>query len=310
MPRDWEAQLREWAKPPGTVEQTKMETAEREIRKAISSHRSLASRDISVFAQGSYRNRTTVPGDSDVDVCVVLNDVFFSNWHWVEREGTKTIEQVAALKRAAGVSDAEYGYSQFKNDVGAGLVAHFGAAAVKRGDKAFDVHESKRWVDSDVVAAFEHRRWQGTSGRLSYVTGTEFVSDSGQRIVNWPQQHYDNGVTKNARTQERFKAMARALKNLRTAMDDAGVAAAEPIPSFLIECLAYNVPDSKFGNTLYTQDMKNVIYEGWEATRTNEAKWVEVSDLKWLFHGNQPWTRQQACDFLHAAWNFDGLGKS
>ena len=45
------------------------------------------------------------------------------------------------------------------------------------------------------------------------------------------------------------------------------VAAAEPIPSFLIECLVYNVPDTKFGNTLYTQDMKNVIYEGWEATR-------------------------------------------
>jgi hypothetical protein len=313
--RDWEAQLHAWAKPPGVVEQTKMETAEREIRKAISSYPALAARNITVFPQGSYRNRTNIPTESDVDVCVVLKDVIFSDWYFTESEGVKDSERVAAFEREAGLSEASYQYAEFKNDVGAALVAHFGSAAVKRGDKAFDVHESSKWVDSDVLPAFEHRRWHRDYYRkLTYTPGTEFVSDSGKRIINWPQQHYDIGVRKNTVTGERFKAMVRALKNLANAMADAGVEAAKPIPSFLIECLVYNVPNGNLNNYTYTQDMKNVIAVGWEATKSQEAsdqaKWVEINELKWLFHFAQPWTRQQAADFLWAAWNYDELGKA
>lgn len=313
--RDWETQLRTWAKAPGTVEQAKMETAEKEIRAAISGYPALAARNIKVFPQGSYRNRTNIPTESDVDICVVLKDVIFSDWTFTEGQSWKTPDQVAAFWREAGLSEAAYQYAEFKNDVGGALVTHFGASAVKRGDKAFDVHESSRWVDSDVVPAFEHHRWERDYyRRLTSTVGTEFVSDSGKRIINWPQQHYDNGVAKNTATGERFKAMARALKNLRNEMADAGIEAAKPIPSFLIECIVYNVPNSNFGNYTYTRDMKNVIAVGWEATQSEEAadraKWVEVSTLKWLFHFLQPWTRQAAADFLWAAWSYDDLVKA
>jgi len=37
------------------------------------------------------------------------------------------------------------------------------------------------------------------------------------------------------------------------------------------------------------------------------SKWGEVSELKYLFRVNQPWTRQQAHSFLSAAWAYIGF---
>src|SRR5207253_395086 len=111
---------------------------------------------------------------------------------------------------------------QFRDDVGASLVARFGSApAVSPGDKAFGIHETRTRVDADVVAALIHRRYHpdGSSN-----VGVEFRSRKGQQIINWPEQQNTNGVTKNQATGERFKAMVRALKNLRVEMDDQGVA--------------------------------------------------------------------------------------
>lgn len=307
MSRDWETQLRSWAKAPGKTEQDKMERAEREVRLAIAESPALAQRNIEVFAQGSYKNHTNIPTESDVDVCVVLKDVFFSDWFHVDGRGSKSPEVTKRLKAEVGISDASYTYEQFKDEVGAALVAHFGESAVKRGDKAFDVHESSRWVDSDVVAALEHRMYlRGAQGQLTYTSGVEFVTDSGKHIVNYPKQHYEKGVTKNLATGERYKAMVRALKCLRNAMDDAGKPAADPIRSFLSECLVSNVENAKLNTSSYVQDMKNVISAGWNAARS-EAEWYEVNRIKYLFHANQPWTRKQVEDFFHAAWNFDGL---
>src|SRR3981081_3462706 len=77
MARDWEAQLRAWATPPGAAEKQKIDTAESEVRAAIRASSALNARQVEVFAQGSYRNRTNVPRESDVDICVRCNDTFF-----------------------------------------------------------------------------------------------------------------------------------------------------------------------------------------------------------------------------------------
>ncbi len=69
--RDWEAQFREWAKPPGKTEQDRCDNAVSAIRNAIRASEKLRSRGVSIFAQGSYRNNTNVRKDSDVDIGVL-----------------------------------------------------------------------------------------------------------------------------------------------------------------------------------------------------------------------------------------------
>ena len=73
----WETAFVSWAKPPSETEQTKAENAESAIKAAIDNHSKLASMNITVFAQGSYKANTNVRLDSDVDICVRLDDTFF-----------------------------------------------------------------------------------------------------------------------------------------------------------------------------------------------------------------------------------------
>ena len=53
---------------------------------------------------------------------------------------------------------------------------------------------------------------------------------------------------KNDATGRRFKAVVRILKRLRNEMVDNGHKVAGPIPSYLIECLIWNVPNEGFGH--------------------------------------------------------------
>src|SRR5271156_2359967 len=78
--RDWESVLGSWGAAPSATEQTKCENAERAIRKAIDASWKLSSKNIEVFAQGSYANRTNVREDSDVDICILCKNTFFPNY--------------------------------------------------------------------------------------------------------------------------------------------------------------------------------------------------------------------------------------
>jgi hypothetical protein len=298
---DWENTFVAWSKPSSDDEQRKMDNAVGQIRKAIATSSTLAKYDIYVFPQGSYRNNTNVREESDVDVCVMNRDVMFPDFTFAD----------GLTREALGLGSHPYTYPDFKDDVEAALVTYFGRAAVKRGDKAFDIKESTTRVEADVVATYQHRRYTGnpSHGRPPSITGTEFIADSGTRIINWPEQHSENGVAKNKRTGSRFKYMVRILKRLRYYMEEKNVAAAEGIPSYLIECLVWNVSDAAFGHSSYTNDMREVLAQTFNGTITDEAcrEWGEVNELKYLFRPAQPWTQTQAHTFLSAAWDFVGF---
>lgn len=268
--------------------QTRCENAVKEVRAAINASAKLNRRNIRVFVQGSYRNRVNVRQDSDVDIGVECEDVMFSDLP----EG-KT-------KADFGITPAEYTYEQFKMEVGEALASHFGVGAVTRGDKAFDVKASQRQVEADVAPFFQHRRYRADG---TYNQGVELCPDSGGRIINWPEQHYANGVDKHTRTSQRFKKIVRILKCLRNEMDEKGRAAAKPIPSFLIECLVFNAPTRCFGNDKWYDDVMAVLAYLRENTAADHLcnEWGEVSELKYLFRGSHKWTRQQAHDFIKAA---------
>jgi hypothetical protein len=296
--RNWEAIFEGWGKPPSQTEQDKCENAERAIRKAIAASDALTSRSVDVFAQGSYRNRTNVRQESDVDICVRCTDTFFYD-----------VEPGVSLQDA-GIIASTYLFTQFKNDVGTALTNYFGSQAIRRGDKAFDVHANTYRVDADVVPTFEYRYfYRPTNGRIVYHSGTKFVCDTGREIINWPQQNYDNGVRKNDVTGRRFKAVVRILKRLRNEMAEARITAAQPIASYLNECLAWNVPNEGFGHTDYKADVRYAIAHLWTNTRTVDTcrEWAEINQRKYLFHTSQPWTPEQAHAFLDAAWTYVGF---
>lgn len=295
---DWEQQFSKWSSPPGSSEEQRIANTEKGIKDALSASAALNGRNIRVFTMGSYRNNTNVRQDSDVDIAVVCYDVFFPDYP----EGTtqETFDNV----------DGHYLYATFKNEVAQALVARFGSASVTRGNKAFDVHENTYRVDADVAPFFEHRRYQRSGDHES---GVELRPDNGQplTVINWPEQHHSNGVSKNNATGKRYKAVVRILKCLRNEMAEAKISAADDVHGFLIECLVWNVPNDHFGNTALTSDVRASLAFLFNNTRTDAecAEWGEVSELKYLFRPTQKWSRTQAHAFISAAWDYLGYAE-
>ncbi|SRR5579871_593387 len=291
----WEETFTWWGTPPGTTEQEKCDNAVRAVRKAIDASTALTGRTIMVSPQGSYHNRTNVRADSDVDVRVVCQDSIF-----FDLPGGKTPADFGIT------TPANYPFSQFKHDVGDALISYFGRNFVTPGNKAFHIHENSYRVDADVVPCFQYQRYQENGLRP---VGTAFLAGPNARIVNWPSQNYENGVAKNEATGRRFKAVVRILKRLRNAMSENNVPAAKPIPSFLIECLVWNVPNIAFGHDTYTADVRWALAHLFNNTIKSEdcSEWGEINELKYLFRGGQPWTLAQAHAFVSAAWDYVGF---
>lgn len=294
MTGDWESVFSSWAKPAGKTEQERCENAERAIRNAIAASDKLKHRNIKVLTQGSYRNRTNVRKDSDVDVGILCYDTFFMDL------------PKGHTKEDLGIGPATYHYTQFKDEVDEALRTHFGESSVHRGNKAFDIHENSYRVDADVAPFFEHRRYLVND---DYLSGVELWSDKDQRVINWPEQHYQNGVKKNTQTNKRYKSLVRITKSLCNEMSDVGIAEAKPILGFLVECLVWNVPNDDFGHDTYKSDVRACLAYLFNNTRTDEecSEWGEVSELKYLFRKSQKWTREQAHSFLSEAWDYLGF---
>ena len=280
--------------PPSDTEQERMKRAETSVKNAINSSDKLKHRDITTFTQGSYRNNTNVRKESDVDIGVLCYDTFFMNLP----EGY--------TRESFNLQPATYDYSRFKEEVGQALIDYFGKTAVTRGNKAFNIKANTYHVEADVAPFFEHRRYHKDG---SYLSGVELRPDNGGKVVNWPEQHYKNGVEKNNLTSHRFKGLVRIIKSLCNEMSDNGIAAAKPIPGFLIECLVWNVPNDHFNRYTYTADVMACLTFLFNNTRTDEecSEWGEVSELKYLFRSSQKWTRTQAHNFISSAWDYIGF---
>ena len=120
-----------WSKPPGKTEQERCDRAVRAIKDAVAVDPTLATKTVRTFPQGSYRNRTNVRQDSDVDLCVLCEDTFYYDL------------PAGVSAQDAGIMPATYKFGNYKNDVERALVNRFGRSNVRRGNKAFDVNESR-----------------------------------------------------------------------------------------------------------------------------------------------------------------------
>ena len=294
--RDWESIFSTWSQPPGKTEQERCDRAVRAIKDAVVTDLTLSTKTVQTFPQGSYRNRTNVRQDSDVDVCVLCEDTFYYDL------------PPGVSADNIGETPATYKFDNYKNDVERALVNKFGRANVRRGNKAFDVNETTSRVDADAAPCFLYRLYfTGRAGELRYHEGTALIADDTvRRITNFPQQQYDNGVAKNDATGRRFKSAVRVVKKLSSEMEDVGFASAKAMASFLIESLIWNAPDRLFATPSLRDMTQTVMAHLWEHTRADAtcSAWTEENGIKLLLHGSQSWTRAQANQFLYDAWNY------
>lgn len=288
-------QLADFTEPVSDTEADKIDHAVKAVKDALNASDIVFSDKYRVFGQGSYANRTNIKRKSDVDINVCYTDAFY-------------------FKLPTGYtredfdfnSPATYSFSQYKNDIEQMLKDFFGKENVKRKNKCLHVKSNTYRVECDVVPTWTYKRYDS---RYTMAQGVKLISDSGGEVINYPEQHIENGKTKNANTSKRFKSLARILKNLKHKMKDDGFYCNDNVSSFLLECLAYNLPDTYYhvGETL---DWNKILYDGicywYNASKDEDIRWkswTEVSgQLKLMC--NHKWSNSDVNMFMLKLWNY------
>ncbi|MBA2526603.1 MAG: nucleotidyltransferase [Pyrinomonadaceae bacterium] len=198
-----------------------------------------ADKSYEVFLQGSYGNDTNIYDESDVDVVIRLNSVYYYDI------SALTPAELAAFN--AAFSPGTYPYATYKADVVAALERSFGAADVSPEKKAVKIKANGGRRSADVLVACEFRRYLSGFPFPRYESGVCFFDSGGNQIVNYPKQHSINCTAKHQATNQWFKPMVRILKNMRGKLVETAAIEAGSAPSYFLEGLLYNVPAQKFG---------------------------------------------------------------
>ncbi len=246
------------------------------IRAVLHAYRWPSDIKYEVFLQGSYKNDTNLGGDSDVDVVVRLN----------QRLRPRVAELFGQrLQDSASHQGAYRRWKSFRDHALKAMRAGFGNAA-ESGRKTVKVPKGKLPADADLVVT------------LRYKEGIAFyLQDEERWIVSFPQQHYNQGQKKEEATDHRFKRAIRMFKAARNRLVEKKVLAKSAAPSYFIECLLYNVPDSLFAPKL-------------APTYTSVLDWLRRAHLREfkcqngrvdLFGpGREQWTQKRARAFVGA----------
>ncbi|MDO7837569.1 nucleotidyltransferase [Sphingobium sp. HBC34] len=233
-----ENQLETWAHQGSTVQSASTYEATRRV--LLSPNAPYASRNFEIFLQGSYGNDTNIYADSDVDIVICLTSTYYEN--------IEALTPPDKLRHDFDWSAASYQVSDFKREVAAWLMSNFGSRVDPSG-KAIFVPGSGGRRDSDVLACAQYRHYRSYAYPYSsdYAEGICFWPPIGGRIENYPKQHSANLTSKHQATGGWVKPLVRIFKNWRNAMIREGVLPQGLAPSYFIEGMLWNVPDSLFG---------------------------------------------------------------
>ena len=190
--------------------------------------------DHQVYLQGSYANSTNIRGDSDVDIVVETQNVFYHN-------------VPLHLLQQYGIEPGAYRWPQFRAEVLQALREYYGTDSVTDGNKAIRVLGNDSRLNADVVPCAEYRHYHG----IHYAEGITFWTRDGVQVVNFPKRHRENGARKNEECAMRYKPNIRVLKNARNS-------AGNTFPSYFLECLVYNVP-VRFFEPRFAPTFRNVV---------------------------------------------------
>jgi hypothetical protein len=206
-------------------------------------------RSIEILLQGSYRNATNIYAESDVDIVVLLNDIY-------TRDASRLVgaQRDAELRDFTNTPDAVYGQPAFRQDVLTSLRQYYGNGLVQEGNKAIKVAAGLGRLGADIVPSAVHRLYTFygstilTAGMHQEIEGISFKDTAGRLVVNYPKEHIKNGQAKNeaGRTNGNYKPIVRMFKNGRRYIVEKQRIHPGLAPSYFLECLLYNVPDHLF----------------------------------------------------------------
>jgi len=287
-----ESQLQTWSNQGATV--SAQQTHE-SIRNSLATYQWSSGITYETYLQGSYRNSTNIRGDSDVDLVVELTSVFYSNLTDIE-------------KSQLGITSTAYGWSEFRKEVITALSNYYGSQYVDTsGSKSIKLLPNSGRIKADVVVAVKYKHYENM--RLIAEGITFWTLPGWHQIHNFPKLHYDNGASKNSQQQTRglYKPNVRVFKNARNRVTDAYPFLLGRFPSYFVECLLFNVPNSKFSNSYQSTFVDSTNWLNSQLYNDSWQRFLCQNKMSYLFGDSAvQWNIGDAREYvsrLVALWN-------
>jgi hypothetical protein len=283
-----EDELKNWAKPASDAEDTKMNNSRNAIKSALQKDILVDDSEVKIIDKGSSHNNTNVKLQADVDLSLMQGGDFFYNL------------PPGYTKEYFGIIDGQRNFNSYKNSVVNAIYNFFNNQEIDNSkDKCTRIKENSNRVDIDVAPVWRYRLYQSDK---SYHEGVAFYSDSNVLVINFPEQHTENGKEKNNNTGRKYKRIVRILKRLKSKMEGDGILISDSITSFLIESLVWNVKDDIFNESDNLSDiLKNVLIDIYH---NSSEDWNEVSDILKLFHAERKWSILDVKTFINQVWKY------
>ncbi len=291
-----QALINSWRKPSSEAEKERQDLAEKKVKDAIAGYPLFSSMSHRIFPKGSYPNNTNVRLDSDVDIVVECNEAFYHDYF-----GTQP-NPLPITTPYAGIWTPPY----LRSELEKALKNYFGSSEVIAGDVALTIKEKEGVRPSvDVVPAFLYYQYDTPDQSIKH-QGNKTFRKSGTGIINWPEQQLRNGIQKNIDTGYRYKDFVRVLKRAENTLVKGKVIG--ELPSYLMECLIWNVPNSILQQRTLEEAFQTTLEWMWEklAKSYDKEDWIEPNQLKYLFHEKAKWTIDDAKLLIKETWDLMG----
>lgn len=289
------SQLETWKKPGADDSATTTYNRVKNVLKSDDSQPVKKDKEFQVYLQGSYKNSTNIYADSDVDLVVQLD----STW----RRNLANLSSGQKKKYKKAYSSATYTWEDFHSDVVDNLREHYGHSAVTVEDRALVLESDSLPLTADIVVCQLYRRYNRFNSKSDqdYDEGILFRDlSTDEKIIAYPKIHYENGVEKNQAVNGRFRESIRIFKNARSYLVDKDEISEDLAPSYFVECLLYNVPNSEYESDL-------------QERYTNIVNWLIEADLSAFKCQNEfqdifgsksiQWSRSDAKEFIRSLIN-------
>ncbi|MBP9836813.1 MAG: nucleotidyltransferase [Candidatus Pacebacteria bacterium] len=204
----------------------------------------ISSGKIRIDLQGSYAHDTNIYGDSDVDIIVHYKDTFHSN------KTSLPIDQYNLHEQH--YTTATYSWQDLRRDVISALTKYYGLVNIDTsGKKSLKVLPSNGRLRADVVPVISYRKYDYFYGPESNQHDREdgvalYNTITNEVIINYPDQHYKNAVSKQSITNNQYKSIVRIFKNMRSYLVDKKRLTKDDAPSYFLQGMIYNVPKELF----------------------------------------------------------------
>lgn len=276
------------------TEQAAAAATHNRIRTFLEGVSSLEKYAIDTRLHGSYKNSTNVARESDVDIGALSDQIYLYDVSGLPQD------QLARFKETT--SRGTFTFQDYRRDLLAALQTEYGSTVID-GNKAITIPGNTYRLPADVLPCVEfHHYWDYQQSPGRFATGIAFLTKDGNRIVNFPQQHFDNMTAKNTASGEYFKGCVRIAKRIRNDLVQEGIIDQRHSPSCYLESLLWNAPTTLYqgGYSTAMQDVLRHLYGRLDGGNT--ANFMQANNVYILFH-DAFWSVPKAKELVTLIWN-------